>query len=56
MFSRDLSVSLSREEAMGWLSEAAVQGHRRAALEWAELDALAQLDEAGSPTSYDAAF
>ena len=56
MFSRDLSVSLSREEAMEWLSAAASQGHRRAALEWTQLDALAQFDEVGSPTSYGAIF
>ena len=39
MFSRQLSDDLDREEAMSWLEAAAAQGHRRASLELALLQA-----------------
>ena len=37
MFSRQISTTLSRDEALDWLGRAAEQGHRSAARELAEL-------------------
>lgn len=45
MFSRGLSTTLSREEAMDWLSRASEQGHRSAARELVALQAMAAAAE-----------
>ena len=49
MFSRGLSPELEREEALVWLAEAAQQGHRRARLEWIELEQAVVPDGASAP-------
>ena len=38
MYSRQLSTTLTRDEALQWLGQAAAQGHARANLELAELE------------------
>jgi hypothetical protein len=53
MFSRRLANGMTRDEALGWLERAALQGHQRAAFEFAQLRAQPIPDD--SPEDSDAA-
>ena len=52
MYSRELSQTMTREEALDWLGRAAEQGHRSATRELAELQSTVAADaDAASDTS-----
>jgi TPR repeat protein len=53
MYSRGLSTTLSREEAVDWLGRAAEQGHRSAARELAALQSTASVGVEDSDAAPD---
>jgi TPR repeat protein len=48
MFSRRLANDMTRDEALGWLERAALQGHQRAAFELAQLRAQPIPEDSGA--------